>query len=218
MSGRFFVRETATNTLPAQPSRRDYRCVLVAASLGGPPALYEFLPQLCKKINLPVLVVQHMAEGFTAGFARELHRRCGAISKYQAVEATHKMQIRPHHVYLAPGDFHMSLQRNFIHLDDLSPRENGCRPAADVLFRSAAATLGGAVVGVVLTGMGCDGTSGAEQIKAHGGWVIAQDKASSAVWGMPRSVVMAGLADEVLPLPEMADAVTRRVALGIREF
>lgn len=217
MSGFSIVDQPSARVVTPQPVRRDYRCVVVAASMGGPPALYRFLPELCQKIRLPILVVQHMMGGFTTKFAHELNRRCNAVSKYQVHEAEQLMLVRPYHVYLAPGDFHMSLRSSILHLDNMAPRENGCRPAADVLFRTAAAALSGAVVGVVLTGMGSDGTLGAQRIKALGGWMMAQDKATSAVWGMPRSVVMAGLADEILPLEEMADGVARQIQQGIRD-
>lgn len=189
--------------------RRTFRCLLIASSLGGPPALHQLLPELCSRLTMPILIVQHMAENFTASFARELHRRCSAVSRYTVSEGLEGMPVAPFRAFVAPGNYHLAVEGGVLRTDSSAPKECGCRPAADVLFRSAATAYHGAVIGVVLTGMGSDGTAGSEAIKARRGYIIAQDKASSAVWGMPRSVVMAGLADEVQPLEGIAPAVER---------
>jgi two-component system chemotaxis response regulator CheB len=213
------------------------RAVLVAVSTGGPRALEVFLPDLCGRVEVPIVVVQHMPAGFTSSLAQQLTRKLGTPTKkadrnvcptargadipvchsgpdpnasHTVVEATDGEPLQPRTVYLAPGDRHLLLRkecgRAVLGLND-QPKENNCRPAADVLFRSAAAVLGGDVVAVVLTGMHCDGTAGLGPLKRVGAYAIAQDEATSVVWGMPGSVVRAGLADEVLPLGDIAAAM-----------
>jgi two-component system chemotaxis response regulator CheB len=187
---------------------RPVRAVLIAVSTGGPRALEVFLPDLCGRVEVPVVVVQHMAAGFTRSLAEQLARKVGAGRA--VVEAADGEPLRPRTVFIAPGDRHLLLRKEgrrvVLGLND-QPKENNCRPAADVLFRSAAATLGGDAIAVVLTGMHCDGTAGLRPLKRAGAYVIAQDEATSVVWGMPGSVVRAGLADEVLPLGDVAAAV-----------
>ncbi len=182
------------------------RAVLIAASTGGPRALDALLPDLCGRIDLPVLIVQHMPPGFTRSLADSLARRTGR----RVVEAADGEPLRAGGVYVAPGGRHLLLRsqggRLLTGLND-QPPENRCRPSADVLFRSAAAALGREAVAVVLTGMDCDGTAGLRPLKRAGAYVIAQDEATSVVWGMPGNVVRAGLADEVLPLGDIAAAV-----------
>ncbi len=120
-------------------------------------------------------------------------------------------------VWIAPGGYHMYLTRKIAAVQiqtDQSPPENSCRPSADVLFRSVSKLYGPRTLAVVLTGMGEDGLRGCEAIREAGGQVIVQDEASSVVWGMPGRVAMAGLADEVLPLDEMAAEIVRRVQIG----
>jgi two-component system chemotaxis response regulator CheB len=190
----------------ARPGR-PVRAVVVAVSTGGPRALEVFLPDLCARIETPVVVVQHMPAGFTRSLAEQLGRKVGGHSVAEAVEGK---PLRPQTVTIAPGDRHLVLRneggRVVLGLND-QPRENNCRPAADVLFRSAAAALKGDAVAVVLTGMDVDGTAGLRPLKRAGAYAIAQDEATSVVWGMPGSVVRAGLADEVLPLGDIAAAV-----------
>jgi two-component system chemotaxis response regulator CheB len=120
------------------------------------------------------------------------------------------MLLEPGKVYLAPGDHHMVVERDGARLRlglNQGPQENSCRPSVDVLFRSVAATYGTGVLAAVLTGMGSDGTAGARLVQAAGGQVLAQDEASSVVWGMPGAVVRAGLANQVLPLGAMGPAI-----------
>jgi two-component system chemotaxis response regulator CheB len=191
---------------------RPVRAVLVAVSTGGPRALEVFLPDLCGRIETPVIVVQHMPAGFTRSLAEQLGRKVGG---HTVAEAADGEPLRPQTVILAPGDRHLVLRgaggRVMTGLND-QPKENNCRPAADVLFRSAAAALEGDVVAVVLTGMHVDGTAGLRPLKRAGAYAIAQDEATSVVWGMPGSVVRAGLADEVLPLGDIAAAVQALVS------
>jgi two-component system chemotaxis response regulator CheB len=180
--------------------------IVIAVSTGGPAALAEVIPRLPANLTQPVLIVQHMPATFT----RVLAQRLDGTSKLRVHEATDKQRIASGHVYIAPGDFHMRVSGNpreaWLALDQ-SPPENGCRPAADPLFQSAVQVFGSAVLGLVLTGLGHDGTKGAGAIRKAGGHVWVQDEASSTVWGMPGSVVQAGFSTRVLPLASIAKAV-----------
>lgn len=202
---------TAARQIGVRAAGDSVRAVLVATSTGGPRALQTLLPELCARTDLPVFVVQHMPAGFTRSLAEHLGLRVPA----RVIEAIDGDPVRSGTVYVAPGDRHLVLRSDrgqlVTGLNDLPP-ENGSRPSADVLFRSAAAVLGGAAVAVVLTGMLNDGTAGLRPLKRAGGYAIAQDEATCVVWGMPGSVVQAGLADEVLPLGDIAPAIASLIA------
>jgi two-component system chemotaxis response regulator CheB len=194
--------------------RRGQRVELlcVGASTGGPNALAEVLRGLPGELPVPVLVVQHMPPLFTRLLAERLNR--GGVPVHEAEQGD---ALEPGHVYLAPGNYHMGLGRSGSSLRvqlNQGPPENSCRPAVDVLFRSAAEHQGAHVLGVVLTGMGQDGLRGAQRISEAGGQIFVQDEATSVVWGMPGAVASAGLADRVLPLHLMAGAIVRRIAEG----
>lgn len=192
------------------------RCEILAigVSTGGPNALAEVVPLLPKDLSVPVVIVQHMPPTFT----RMLAERLAAKSRIPVVEGAAGMALAAGHAYLAPGDFHMLVERpeaGGLRLKlNQAPQENSCRPAVDPLFRSVAEMCGPNVVAVVMTGMGQDGTRGAQAIRQAGGQIIVQDEASSVVWGMPGSVVKAGLADQVVPLHQLAAEITRRVQQG----
>ena len=176
------------------------RCILIGASTGGPRAVEEVLIGLGSAINrVPVLVVQHMPPVFTGVFADHLRVHVGV----RACEPEDGEHLVPGTVYIAPGGRHMGLSRGMgdpiIRLDD-GPPVNFCRPAVDVLFRDAAAIFGSSALAVILTGMGSDGTGGCRALVDAGAVVYAQDEATSTIWGMPGSVVKAGLAQDVLPL------------------
>ena len=191
--------------------RKTVRAVVVAASTGGPKALETVLPALRARTDLPILIVQHMPPQFTLSLAESLARLSGGT----VVEAQDGDPVRAQTTYIAPGGKHLVLrheQGRLVTGVNEQPPENGCRPAADVLFRSAAAAWRGELVAVVLTGMGRDGTAGLGAVKRAGGYVVAQDEATSVVWGMPGSAVEAGVVDEVVPLGGIADAVAQLVA------
>ncbi len=190
------------------------QAVVVAVSTGGPQALAAFLPALPRDLPVPVLVVQHMPPLFT----RILAERLSGLGPNPVVEGATGLTAIPGRVVLAPGGaFHMVVKPGpagtppLLELDG-GPPENSCRPAADPLFRSAAEVWGKGLLGVVLTGMGRDGCVGAARIRERGGAVLAQDRQSSVVWGMPGAVVEAGLADAELTLAQLAAEISRRTA------
>ena len=187
--------------------------IVIAVSTGGPVALAVLLPKLPRTLAVPVLLVQHMPALFT----RILAERLSATGPLPVVEGKDGERVVAGRVYLAPGGQHLVVERRatgpVLRIDD-GPPENSCKPAADPLFRSAAAVWGSGTLGVVMTGMGRDGCAGAALIRQAGGTVLAQDKESSVVWGMPGSVVEAGLADAVVPLGRLADEMLARVARG----
>ncbi|MCP2099503.1 MULTISPECIES: chemotaxis response regulator protein-glutamate methylesterase [Actinosynnema] len=186
--------------IPGGHNRVDV--LAIGSSTGGPEALRVVLSELPANLPVPVVVVQHMPPVFTAMLAQRLDAGC----KVKVVEATAGTPLRPGTVYLAPGDKHLEVVRAGTNVQTKlhnGPQENHCRPAVDVLFRSVASVYGGNVLAVVLTGMGHDGRAGAQVLRAKGARIAAQDEFSSVVWGMPGSVVEAGLADDVLPLSDM---------------
>jgi two-component system, chemotaxis family, protein-glutamate methylesterase/glutaminase len=189
------------------------QAIVIGVSTGGPTALSAILPQLPADFPLPVLIVQHMPPLFTRLLAERLNAQCAL----HVEEATQDAAVLPGKVLIAPGDFHMQVVRNgarrCVSLNQ-SAHQNFCRPAVDVLFRSAVESYGGAVVAVVLTGMGQDGLRGVEALKANGASVLAQDEASSTVWGMPGAVANAGLADHILPLSEVVPEILRLTSCG----
>jgi two-component system chemotaxis response regulator CheB len=180
------------------------RVLLIGASTGGPQALTGLLGALGPALDrVPVLITQHMPPTFTTILAEHLARSSGRPAR----EGADGEPIQPGNIYLAPGGRHMRVERRdgvaTIALDD-GPQINFCKPAVDPLFSSAARAFGGAVLAVLLTGMGSDGTRGAQAIATAGGSVIAQDEATSVVWGMPGSAAQAGVCSAVLPLPDIA--------------
>ncbi|HEY6833083.1 MAG TPA: chemotaxis response regulator protein-glutamate methylesterase [Pseudolabrys sp.] len=191
------------------------RVLLIGSSTGGPQALNTLIAQIGSVIErVPVLVTQHMPPMFTAILAEHLAR----VGKCPVHEGHHGEEIKAGTVYLAPGGKHMTVARQtgkdghaMIAIDD-GPLINFCKPSVDPMFSSAAAVWGPKVLALMLTGMGHDGLAGAKTIVAAGGHVIAQDEATSIVWGMPGQVAHAGLCSAVLPLPEIGGRLTRLFA------
>jgi two-component system chemotaxis response regulator CheB len=205
--------------LSGQPIHKPSRIDLVAigSSTGGPQALTTVLKALPADFPVPIVIVQHMPPLFTRNLANRLNQECGL----RVQEAEGGETLEPGHVFIAPGDFHLELCREGTSVKTVlqqGPPENSCRPAVDVLFRSAASIYGRGCLGIVLTGMGQDGLRGAEHIVHLGGTLVGQDEATSVVWGMPRAVCEAGLTHSVLPLGSVADEITRLATLGRRQF
>jgi two-component system chemotaxis response regulator CheB len=204
------ARPVAVGRLRPEIMKATPRAVLIGSSTGGPAALSTVLQSLPEDFPLPILIVQHMPPFFTQLLAERLNQVC----KLEVQEAREGATVHTGKVLLAPGDFHMKLARRNGEIAvtmDQGPQENFCRPAVDVLFRSAKDVYGGSAVGVILTGMGQDGLRGAEALRSLGATIIAQDEPSSVVWGMPGAVANAGLAHSVLPLPEIGPAVMKIV-------
>jgi two-component system chemotaxis response regulator CheB len=207
------AEHTAIKLRPFPPT--PPRVLLVGSSTGGPQALNAFLANIHGVIDLaPVLIVQHMPRTFTTILAEHLARACGR----PVAEAVDGEPVRAGRIYLAPGGRHMRVVRRdgnpSIALDD-GALVNFCKPAVDPLFSSAAEVWGTRNLAVVLTGMGSDGACGAGEIVAAGGGVIAQDEATSVVWGMPGAVANAGLCSAVLPIEQIAPRIIR-LFLGAR--
>ncbi len=202
-------KHSAFRTAPLfQGVKTKVKAVVIGVSTGGPTALGAILPKLPAGFNLPILVVQHMPPLFTRLLAERLNNTCNL----RVEEAAQGSKVEPGKILIAPGDFHMKIASSEAGVNvylDQSARLNSCRPAVDALFTSAGEVYGGAVIAVILTGMGQDGLRGSEILKAQGATVLAQDEASCVVWGMPGAVVNAGLADRVLPLDEVVPEILR---------
>jgi two-component system chemotaxis response regulator CheB len=198
------------------PASAVPQVVVIGVSTGGPAALDVVLPAIPGDFPLPILLVQHMPQLFTKMLAERLNTRC----PLQVTEAEAGELVLPGHIYVARGDWHMEVvggrprsgvpggREVSVRLTQ-APPENHCRPAVDVLFLTAAAIYGAGTLAVVLTGMGSDGMEGSRKIRELGGIVLAQNQETSAVWGMPGSVVHAGLAHRVLPLAGVAPEILR---------
>lgn len=198
-------------------SEQRAKAVVIGVSTGGPSALETMLGALPAGFSVPVLIAQHMPRLFTGALAKRLNRMC----RMPVEEARDGVVVEAGKIWLAPGDCHMEVASTMANspgteIKVLRLRKegpvDGCMPSVNVLFRSAAKAYGAGTLAVVMTGMGSDGLEGARLVRAAGGGVLAQDEASSAVWGMPARVVDAGLATAVLPLKSLAGAVMERVA------
>lgn len=188
------------------------RVLLIGASTGGPQALNKLVAEIGAVIErVPVLITQHMPPTFTAILAEHLSR----LSKYPAREAVHGEEIAPGTIFMAPGGRHMTVAQRgatpVIEIGNGAPI-NFCKPAVDPLFSSAATVWGPRALALVLTGMGHDGLAGAHDIVHAGGHVLAQDEASSVVWGMPGQVALAGLCSAVLPIDDIGAKLNRLFA------
>ncbi len=185
--------------------------VAIGSSTGGPPALFKVIKSFTG-FNVPIVITQHMPATFTKILAEHITQQTGI----PAHEAEEGMVLQNGHAYVAKGGYHMLLKHKIIetviHLDD-GPLENFCKPAVDPMLRSVAEIYGKKTLAVILTGMGHDGMEGAKILAAQGARVIAQDEASSIVWGMPGAAAEAGICNAVLPLDQIGPLV-RRVVLG----
>ena len=202
------ARTARTVPAGARPVRTDPHGILaIGSSTGGPDALAAIVRELPADLPAPIVIVQHMPPIFTRVFAQRLDR----VSKLSVVEGQSGMRLEAGLVVVAPGDAHLLVVevRGVPRVaTNQEARQNGCRPAVDVLFRSAATVFGGRVLACVLTGMGQDGLRGSERLRAGGAEIVVQDEPTSVVWGMPGAIATAGLADRILPLPAIAADLT----------
>ena len=198
---------------PSIASANRVDLVVIGVSTGGPNALEKVITKFPEDMPVPVVLVQHMPPVFTKSLAERLNSK----SKVKVLEADEGMVLVPGTVLVAPGGKHTIVVRDAKAMikikTNMEPPENSCRPAVDVLFRSALNVAGSNLLAVVMTGMGQDGFRGCEQIAHHGGQIIVQDEKSSVVWGMPGFVARAGLAEMILPVDELADEIIKRAKL-----
>ena len=218
MRPRDYAAVKATRSLPSKATtaeaveKQKPDIVVIAVSTGGPKALAEMLPAIPPDIGIPILIVQHMPPMFTQSLAHSLKAKCAIGVK----EAQSGEPINPNIAYIAPGGCQMKVaagdngKKHYIKITD-DPPENSCKPSADYLLRSVAAHYQGRATGVVMTGMGSDGTAGMRLMKQKGAAVVAQDEATCVVFGMPKAVIEAGLVDVVVPLKHIAREIMRTV-------
>lgn len=180
--------------------------IAIGSSTGGPQALFQVIKEMGGDLQQPVVITQHMPPSFTSILADHITRQCGVTCS----EGKDGEVLKSKNYYVAPGDFHMLLikkpEGTVIKLVK-DPPENFCRPAVDPMLRSLVEVYGKKILSVILTGMGSDGCKGSEEVVKAGGSVIAQDEASSVVWGMPGAVAVAGLCSSILPVAEIGAAV-----------
>ncbi|WNG52663.1 chemotaxis protein CheB [Archangium minus] len=189
------------------PTDAPYPLVAIASSLGGPKALSMVLKTLPRDFPAPVCICQHISDGFTEGLAQWL----GSETPLRVVEAKDGEEMAPGSVYIARSGTHLVVRPKGRLVLDPSPPVRGFRPSCDVLLTSAAESFGTRVLGVILTGMGRDGARGLKEIRERGGRTIAQDKASCAVYGMPKEAVRLGAAEEILPLDQIGPMLVQWV-------
>ena len=208
------ARRPGTPSAVAAPSPLSYsgryRMLVIGVSTGGPQGLKAVIPNLPATLPVPVAIVLHMPMGYTDAYARRL----GEASALDVVEAREGDELKPGVVLLAPSGRHLTFQRaNGKHVVrlDVRPLDTPHRPSVDVLFQSAAEVFGEGVLAVVMTGMGSDGREGAAWVKARGGTVLTEAEETCVVYGMPRSVVEAGLSDAAVPLDRLAAAIVERL-------
>jgi two-component system chemotaxis response regulator CheB len=210
-----FVPTRKRHELAKSPARQPrIGVVVIGASTGGPNMLVDVITALPADFPVPVLIAQHMPPVFTKLFAERLD----TITPLHVREAVAGEQLRTGQIWIAPGDYHLALAREgpIVKLvTHRGPMENSCRPAADVLFRSAAATYGAGVLAVVMTGMGQDGMKGCQAVSQAGGRIVVQDPETCVVGSMPQAVLQAGLAHQVVPLKNLGEEIVRRVTRAL---
>ncbi len=189
------------------------KILAIASSTGGPQALLKFFTEFKQRPKVPIVITQHMPAHFTAILAQHINQHTG----WDASEAADGMVLESGKVYVAPGDYHLTFEKDgqkIICRLDQNPPENFCRPSADPMFRSLGKLFSDKVLCVILTGMGYDGLEGARDLSAMGANVMAQDEATSVVWGMPGAVASAGICAKVLPLSELGDVTFQQQSGG----
>jgi two-component system chemotaxis response regulator CheB len=205
------LREMGRGTASApEPPAARLGCLALGASTGGLHAVTALLAALPERIGAPILITQHLPAAFVPFFARQVETASGRTTRI----AEDGLELRPEEIVLAPGDAHIRLEhkqgRVTVRLDR-DAAQSGCVPSVDVMLAAVAGVYGSGALGIMLSGMGRDGLSGSRELVARGGTMMAQDRESCAVWGMPRGVVEAGLAFAVLPPAALAAAISARV-------
>lgn len=194
------LSETPAVTQRLTQRKATLRAIVIGASTGGPKALASLIPSVSSALNVPVFIVQHMPENFTASFAHRLN----SLASVPVKEAQDGQRIIPGTVYLAPGGKHLVIDNHKMRLTT-QPKRQSVRPSVDYLFETAADVYGKDTLGIILTGMGKDGVEGAKAIKAQDGYIVTQDKQTSTVYGMPRAAVTRGLSDQSASLEGIAN-------------
>ena len=205
-----FVSKNQKPTFPHLPKMR-YNALAIGISTGGPITLQKVIPLLSEKINIPIFIVQHMPPKFTASLAERLN----SLSSLYVKEAEDNEIVRSRVVYIAPGGFHLKLEKDELNNIKIKisdkPDNTLHRPSVDVMIQSLQEIYGKTVLGLIMTGMGKDGLEGIKKLKAAGGHCIAQDEDSCVVYGMPRAIIENGLADIVASLEEIPNIINRAV-------
>lgn len=201
------VAAPPTNISLRAAGRAAPSILAIGSSTGGPQALFEVFKEFPADWNTPIVITQHMPATFTRILAEHL----SSVSKIPCIEAQGGDVLKNGHVYIAPGDYHMLLERDGTQVVTRltqSPQENYCRPSVDPMMRSLVKVYGDRILALILTGMGKDGLHGCEAVVAAGGTVVAQDEETSVVWGMPGAVATHGVCSAVLPLDRIASHIT----------
>lgn len=202
-------RTTKPENRSAEPA---YEIISFGASTGGPKAISQILPELCRGTDLPIVVVVHMPVGFTKEFAKNLNSGCS----HEVLEATHNIDVKPGKVYVAPSSHHLicnSVRGQKILQTIKLGIDTTYKPSVDLFLRSVSGIYGGTSINVILTGMGDDGLQGARCIREKNGKLLVQDENSSVVWGMPGVIAKAGLEDKILPLNKIASEIVSMVKI-----
>jgi two-component system chemotaxis response regulator CheB len=201
------IRQPESGKLP----KLIYKAIGIGVSTGGPMSLQKVIPKLSKKINCPIFIVQHMPPKFTKSLADRLN----SISDVEVKEAEHNEIVRNGVVYFAPGGFHLTVKKSAVGEVQIDVSENPSntlhKPSVDVTLNSVVKYYGKNTLGVIMTGMGKDGMEAIKELKNIGGHSIAQDEQSCVVYGMPRAIVDAGLADISVPLDNLANVINETV-------
>lgn len=207
-------KPTFTHSLTNSIHTKPVMAILIGVSTGGPKSLAEVLPKLCSMTNLPILLVQHMPPNFTKSLADSLTTKCS----HKVIEGLPGTIVEDKTVYIAPGGYHMTVKPKgalFVLENNQDAPENGCRPSVDVLFRSAAqAYPPDSLIGVILTGMGNDGTPSLQMLRNKNAYLIAQNEETSVVFGMPRAAAATGLLNKVAPLMRIPEAIVERINMS----
>lgn len=208
---KFYETEKVKDTLKEKKTElKNEVLTIIVASTGGPKALSDVIPQLTRDLNAGFLVIQHMAQGFTTSLANRLN----SLSLIEVKEAADGDEIKPGRALVAPGNFHMEVKKEGMTYKvelNQKPPKLGVRPCADITILSAVKNFDGKIICVILTGMGKDGTAGAEKVKEKNGIVIAQDKDTSVIFGMPKSAIERGVVDRIVSINDMAAVIIEEI-------